>query len=90
MALTQYYRFDVTPELEKMKLWLQTPKGKGTVGTMRFITHWLDGIPIPPREAAIPPSVPTEALKEYLEALWNPCRSLLAQNQISPLAQNQI
>jgi hypothetical protein len=70
---------DLTRELMKMSLWLQSPKGIRRKGTQAFILSWLGNAPRKsPGEPAESPLMPL--VERYLESLWHKNRHLLELN----------
>jgi hypothetical protein len=76
-----YVGVNVDLELNKMQLWLNSPKGKKRKGHLGFIMNWLKNVEpvIVPDERDTPLRLD---LDEYLEDLWERCRHVLEFNTI--------
>jgi len=79
-----YERIDVDSELNKMGLWLSSPRGSKRKGNGGFIMNWLNNCtpaePKPiPREETETPMRPL--LNQYLKELWKGREHLLELNK---------
>ncbi len=74
--MKSFPRVDVNRELQLMRAWLMSSKGKDRKGTTQFICRWLSKSP----SDHIPASIP----HAYLGELWKGNESLLAMNVLHP------
>ena len=79
--LVQTYNWvDLDFELNKMSLWLMSPKGCKRKGTLDFISGWLSRLPRP-IELFNQVSVPDSTNSDHLEAIWKQAGPLLNMNE---------
>ncbi len=73
-----YKHVDLQAELSKMKLWIQSPKGRTRLGTMAFITSWLNNVkPLDKHDSPL-----GTLFDNYLEDLWKNSAHILEFNTI--------
>ncbi len=78
-----YPGINVSLELKKMCLWLLSPKGLKSKGTINFITNWLGNAPVTKTtEPEIELDTPLRPeLNAYLKELWKGKEYLLTINK---------
>lgn len=83
-----YEGVNVSAELNKMSLWLESEKGKRRKGTIGFIINWLNNTtPMPPTQSEhfdmIQGNSPLgQLVREYLMGLWEKSENILEFNTI--------
>ena len=74
---------NVALELKKMVLWLISPRGLDTKGTINFITNWLEKSPV--TQSLLPGIEQDNPLRPhidtYLKGLWKGKEHLLEKNK---------
>lgn len=78
---TGYEGVNIDAELEKMKLWLESDKGKERIGNINFIMNWLNNART---YSATSESAPESPLQEFLDIyrkeLWKNWEHVLLMN----------
>lgn len=77
-----YPYVDIDQELNKMGLWLTTPKGRRRVGNIGFIIHWLNNAnpSVPDKIHKKDVSPIDQLLDEYLGGVWKKAEHILTMN----------
>jgi hypothetical protein len=81
-----YPKKDIQGELNKMKLWLMSDKGKTRKGALAFIMNWLGNAPDVICKVSEAPKAHDEVIQaplgKYLNKLWKKNERLLQSNTL--------